>query len=89
MPGTIINIMIIINITIIILNIVLKNHYYYYCCYILYFFITEMIFFIFFITADVQRLQHNECAMIHWICKVKISDKISCNSLLKVTSAIK
>ena len=36
----------------------------------------------FFITADVRRLQHNECAMIHQICKVKISDKITCNSLL-------
>ena len=33
-------------------------------------------------TADVQRLQRNECAMIRWICKVKIRDKIPCDSLL-------
>ena len=33
-------------------------------------------------TAEVQRLQRNECAMIRWICKVKIRDKISSDSLL-------
>ena len=33
-------------------------------------------------SADVQRLQQNEHASIHWICKVKIKDKISSNSLL-------
>ena len=33
-------------------------------------------------TADVQRLQRNERAMIRWICKVKIRDKISPDSLL-------
>ena len=33
-------------------------------------------------TADVQRLQRNERAIIRWICKVKIRDKISSNSLL-------
>ena len=32
--------------------------------------------------ADVQILQQNERAMIRWICKVKIRDKISTNSLL-------
>ena len=32
--------------------------------------------------ADVQRLQRNEGAMISWICKVKIRDKISSGSLL-------
>ena len=31
---------------------------------------------------DSQRLQRNECAMIRWICKVKISDRISSDSLL-------
>ena len=36
-------------------------------------------------TAEVQRLQQNEHAMIRWICKVKISDisdKISSDCLL-------
>ena len=33
-------------------------------------------------TAYVQRLQQNEHAVIHWICKVKIRDKISFSSLL-------
>ena len=33
-------------------------------------------------TADVQQLQRNESAMIGWICKVKIRDKISSDSLL-------
>ena len=33
-------------------------------------------------TADVQRLQRNECAMIRWIWKSKVSDKISSDSLL-------
>ena len=33
-------------------------------------------------TADGQRLQRNERAMIRWICKVKIRDKISSNKLL-------
>ena len=33
-------------------------------------------------TADVQRLRRNERAIIYWICKVKIRDKISFDSLL-------
>ena len=33
-------------------------------------------------TTDVQRLQRNERAMVRWICKVKIRDKISSDSLL-------
>ena len=33
-------------------------------------------------STGVQRLQRNEHAMIHWICKVKIKDKISSDSLL-------
>ena len=33
-------------------------------------------------TADVQRLQKNKCAVIRWICKVKIRDGISSDSLL-------
>ena len=33
-------------------------------------------------TADVLRLQRNERAMVRWICKVKIRDKISSDSLL-------
>ena len=32
--------------------------------------------------ADVQRLQRNERAMIRWICKVRIRDKMSSDSLL-------
>ena len=33
-------------------------------------------------TADAQRHQRNERAMIRWICKVKISDKMSYGCLL-------
>ena len=33
-------------------------------------------------TANAQRHQRNERAMIRWICKVKISDKISSGCLL-------
>ena len=33
-------------------------------------------------TADVYRFKQNEHAMICWICKVKIGDKISSHSLL-------
>ena len=33
-------------------------------------------------SVDVQRLQRNEPARIRWICKVKIRDKISSDSLL-------